>query len=153
MEHRAHLAKLNLVPGGTETGAASSRIKIFSAVEWEDNFRFWNAYVGCDLAALYRLEVDMKWFWPRPGDNRFAFLSEAELWAKIGQLLGEELGIPCPPPPRPKTFAVGEWVRYMDPRQYRTRSRVMTEPVLENGVWWVRLMGERLLVPCNALAE
>lgn len=149
-----HLVKLNVIPSGSSTGAASLKLKIYSATEFEDNYRFWNAYSGCDMEALYRLKVNGRWFWPRPGDNRFPFLNAEELWGQVTHLAGDGQGIPASLPTAPDAFPEsGSWVKYMDTEQCRTRSRTMGSPYLENGVWWIRVMGEKLPVPCNAVCS
>lgn len=157
MPNVPHLAKLNLIPAGLKTGKASAKIKVHSAVEWEDKYSIWTAYPHCDLERLYRLEVNGRWFWPRPEDNRYPFLSADELMAHIANLSAKEMGIAVARavPPRPEGAPEnGAWIEYgLNTPQgaIRTRSRIMGEPFLENGVWWMKIMGERMPVPCNAI--
>jgi len=150
MEHRPPLGRLNIIPHLNK--GATSKIKVFAANEWEESRIFERVYERCDWDNLFRLQVGLNWYWPRPGDGRYAFMTREELWYTLSQIIAPGLGIEATeihtPGPRilPRTQ-----VSILADDDIRTRSMTMTAPIFENGIWWVKVVGCKLPVPCNAI--
>jgi len=152
MEQRPTLGLVNFIRPGDRK--ASLKITAFAACEWiDERWNFWRTYEGCEIDSLYRIRIGSHWFWPRPGDRRFPFVTADEARVIVGNLLLESWGINSSEFNPEPCFDYRKKASYLCDDGVRNRAKPNTRPFLENDVWWIKVPGCRKPIPCSCVAK